>query len=606
MINKTIIFFGFLFGLGSLVLSFIPNLDFLRWFLGLGFVYFFAGYPFSLILFEKNRSFLDRTVVSSGLSLLLTYPSGFLNVVYEGQSHQAIFGKHLSGDLFFLILFYGVTSLVWFVFAAKNGNRVKNKEKLGWYWLIPIILAVLFNFYKLGVPDLNGDEYDLGYQAYNLVDGIFAGRKAYVLSFSAHPPLSNYIQHYTMNILSPSGLDSLSDGMFRVGPALVGVITTVVVYLLAMEMGLGKLGLVAASLLAVNGYQTFISRVFHREGFLTLFVVLTLYIFVRYIRSKYFQHLFLAGIFFGAAMLTKASALVILPVIFAMLWWYDRRNFIHSSKKFLLTAGVLFLPVIIYNLSAYVTTGYTDVFFSRIFQTPTHPGARIVNASVIQNLQNILLIGLDQYGILAFAMVGVSTVASLLTAKDKWNRFFLAWVASMLLFFGINGVRVYYLPFITVPLLMLTVIMLNKYVKSKILLTTITVVLFAVSFARSSETFFDYSFVSQLKDNDEIPSIREIIQYSYSLTSRRWLENRGWKNLRSDLNQIYTPNVCLVIYPNISSLSLRRYLEQDDEIKRFYLGQQYIEPYRVCGDTTVSSRVSIRYDQGGIVRANLL
>lgn len=475
-----------------------------------------------------------------------------------------------------------------------------------WLIIFPLILSVVMSFYQLGKPDLNGDEYDLGYQAYNLVDGIFAGRKAYVLSFSAHPPLAMYIQHYTMNILSPNGLDSLSDEMYRVGPALVGVLIVAVVYLFVREISSEKLGIITASLLAVNGYQIFISRIFHRENFLTLFLILTLYLLMRFLKTKDSHFLFISGIFFGAAMLVKANTLIILPAIFAMLWSNDRQNFRHFLKRFLLPAIVLFFPVIIYNLGAYVTTGYSDIFFSRIFQTQTHPGARIVSVNIVRNLQEILLIGFDQYGILIFAVMGISTVVSFLTVKDKWTRFFLIWIASIVLFYGINGVRVYYLPFITIPLLMITVIVLDKYIKSKNIFMIIVLVLFTISFIRSSNTFFNYSFVSPLRDNDEIPSIKEIGQSSYSLTSRRWLENRGWKNLRGDLNRIYTTDDCLEIGPNISSLSLRRYLKVDDKIKKFYLGKKYMEPYKICVDRESHSKIFIDYDKLGVIRISSL
>lgn len=109
MTHQKILILGLILGLLTLALSVRSGLEWPRWVIGISFVYFFSGYPLSLILLSNTKSVLERFVVSCGLSLFLTYPAGFLNVLREGQSSQVIFGYHLTGDIFFLLLIYIIT-----------------------------------------------------------------------------------------------------------------------------------------------------------------------------------------------------------------------------------------------------------------------------------------------------------------------------------------------------------------------------------------------------------------------------------------------------------------------------------------------------------------
>lgn len=602
MTHKQILGLGFISGLLTLALAIRAGIDLPRWIIGIPFVYFFSGYPLSLLLVPTADSLLTRLLVSSGLSLFLTYPAGFINVLREGQTGQAIFGYHLSGDIVSLLVVY-----LFFVLLLKIRRfdlRVKAEYQLYPYWLlfISVVVSVFMNFYQLGYPDLNGDEYDMGYQAYNLADGIFAGRKAYALSFSAHPPLPMYIQHYTMNILSPHGLDSLSDGMYRVGPAIVGVLVVVLVYLLALETTRQKsVAFLSAIMLSVNNYHVFLSRIFHREMFLTFFMFLSLYMLLKYLHHQKGSYLFVAGIFTGGVLLIKAAGLVLIPVMVLMLLVCFRRNWLRRLSIFLGVTVLIFLPVILYNIGAFIMTGHTDILFSKIFHTPTHPSARVVNPSVVANLKDMFSVLLDQYGLLlSIAFLG-GLIFSFKNHKQSFNWLWLSLVAVTGLFFTVTVVRPYYFPFLTVPLVIMMGTLLTVVTrKSDLLGKGVIIALFVYSLVYTTKTEFDRAFVVSEKYTENYPTMADLLTSDYSKTTRGWLESRGWKMLSVNVAQNYRDGTCLMINIDDHPMQLRRYLGIADEVKGFYLGSDKKDRYKVCDSASYLHQWELIYSDNRV------
>ncbi len=586
MKNKVIVAVSLVLAVLSLWLSTTNGFNYLRFASGLFFVYLLSGFPLSLIVLPKTGSLLERVLLSGGISLFLTYPAGLLNVFFEGQSGRAIFGYHLTGDLVFLVLLTLISVLI---VRLKNGRLLEEKLDLHlrpfWLLIIPVILSVFFNFYKLNKADLIGEEYDLGYQAYNLVDGIFAGRKAYALSFSAHPPLTMYIEHFTMQVLEPRGLDRLSDWMFRIAPAILGTLTVGAVFLIAQSITRSSwASFLAAMLLALNTYHVFLSRVFLREGFLTFFLSLFLLWLVRYQKDHKETNLYLAALSVGAAMLVKTTAVIaIATALLALILTKSKRLWRHAVA-FVLVAFLIFLPVVVYNLGAYLTTGYTDIFFSRIFQTKTHPGASMIEGNISQNLSNLVNTLSDQYGPLLLTVLSLSLLLSLRFKKD--TIIIVLFTLLSLVAFLLNGIRYYYLSFLSVPAVVLLVsLLLEMEKKWQFVGASIGLVLVFYSGFYSASTFFN------------VPPV-----FGFSTTAKTASANNGWKEIAGRLSGVYRPGNCLVAGETVTNLQLRRYLGTDDQVKEFYLGQNYPHRFKMCDEVEKpTKKIQIFYNRAGFV-----
>lgn len=510
------------------------------------------------------KNFIDKLVFWIGLEGLWCYPASVLGTFFEGQSAHAIFSTHYFSVVIFIFL-----SITSFVYLFKHEN-FKVDKKICWV-IVPLVLSLFLNFYQLDKPNLNGDEYDLGYQAYNMVDGIYAGRKAYTLSFSAHPPLALDISHISMQLLNNRGIDNLEDWQYRLAPALLGSLTVAVFFLLIFKLKNNLwLALVCSILLATNSYHIFLSRIFQREAFLTFYLVIFLYFLL--VRSY-----FLASFFLGGAFLVKATAVIFLPLLLIG----QKINFKKFTPFILLT-----IPIVIYNFGAYLTTGYTDIFFSRIFRTSTHPGASIMTFHAYNNFVDIVKLLCDQFSSVTF-FIGIIAIFYTFIYKRREHaaKLFLCFAAVSLIFFFFNGVKVYYLSFLAIPWSYFIGAMIFDLKKKGIFLFLI-VLMFSLNYVYN--TFYSGNFLTSVKYTEIIP---ETSFKNHSLTTQGFLEERGWKRVVDKLNAEYKAGDCLLFEPEKFPLQIRRYLGLNDKIKEFYLGKDYFRKYQICEPRFTYSKI---------------
>lgn len=178
------------------------------------------------------------------------------------------------------------------------------------------------------------------------------------LSFHDHPPLGFLIQHVFFK------LGGVNLWMMRLPFALAGVASVFVLYLIGKKLfrenpHAEHIGLVAATLLAVNDYHVWISRIALQESLVIAFALYSVYLFLKALEDR--KYYYWLGIVFGLGLLIKYTLVVLLPVFGVYLLVYRRKDLF--AKQLWMGAGislVLFLPVIIYNLKLFATRGHFD------------------------------------------------------------------------------------------------------------------------------------------------------------------------------------------------------------------------------------------------------
>ncbi|MFA5022558.1 MAG: glycosyltransferase family 39 protein [Patescibacteria group bacterium] len=179
------------------------------------------------------------------------------------------------------------------------------------------------------------------------------------LSFHDHPPLVFWLQHFTFKIFGQNLL------ALRLPFVLAGVLSVYLIYLLGKKLFSEKAGLTASFLLAICSYHVWVSRIGLQESIVIFLTLLTFYLFLKNLEDK--KH-WQWGIALGLALLTKYTALIILPIIIIYLLIFYRPVF--KTKNFWLgpiSAGLTFSPVVIYNFKLYQAFGHFDLQFSYLF-----------------------------------------------------------------------------------------------------------------------------------------------------------------------------------------------------------------------------------------------
>ncbi len=466
----------FLTSLSYLTQSYEKNpLLYLRWVLGIFFIYALSGYPFTVALYPKEGlGFLERLMLSSGISMLLTYPAGIVNEIYEGKIN--VFIPHLAGDMAALsgLVFLGsILALharknenTFFKFNFKNHAAQFIKNKIEILLALNLILFFLLSILNIDKAGIYNDEWNLIKQSYNLVDGNLAARNAYTISFVDHSPLGNFIGHFTMQVINPLGLHMINDvWVFRISSVIVGFLSILFVYIMAKNMFNSKVGLISSVLVAVSGYHVVMTSIFFpRDAYQMPFMIIALYFFYRSLNGIQ-KDMLVSGLFLGASMLVKFPAVLLIPVIYILNLARTGRLLDKRLSKIYLVGVIVFSPVLFYNLGAYLTTGYTDVPFSKLLGNPMSPNGPNIREYggepfAAQNLINAITILYGHFSTVIMVLFLLSIVYAIFHIYKKRDcdelSFFVLWAAGTILFFWIAGAGIFYLHPITVPLSILS------------------------------------------------------------------------------------------------------------------------------------------------------
>lgn len=172
-------------------------------------------------------------------------------------------------------------------------------------------------------------------------------------SFPNYPPLFHL----------EGGILGLFVGMdYQFLPALAGVLTVVILYLFTKELiGSEVVALLVAFFAAVYPYHMLFSSVFFMETTMVMFIFLTLYAHIKYLKTNKIQWLLLTGIFLGTSIAIKQIA-YILPAIILLqhlvfkIKFRDLMPTLRASVKpiaaIVLIAMIVCIPCLIYLYQA--------------------------------------------------------------------------------------------------------------------------------------------------------------------------------------------------------------------------------------------------------------
>jgi 4-amino-4-deoxy-L-arabinose transferase-like glycosyltransferase len=209
--------------------------------------------------------------------------------------------------------------------------------------LLVIILGASFvRLWDLGANGFNNDEAIYGGQAASL-----AGYEEFEKHFSifrAHPLLLQYL----VSIIF--GSFGILDNVARVVPAVLGILTVLVIYLIGKQLYDTKVALISALVLALLPYHIILSRQVLLDVSLTFFFTLTLYFLFRYLkRPQDIQWLFLVGASAGLSFLSKEVGIFALIVSTVSLFYtrnFSLRRIGVIVSAFVLATSPFWLPIL--------------------------------------------------------------------------------------------------------------------------------------------------------------------------------------------------------------------------------------------------------------------
>lgn len=173
-----------------------------------------------------------------------------------------------------------------------------------------LAVAVYFRFWDLTSIGIRGDEAVYAGQAL-----ILAGDQEMTRHFVlASRGTSNFLLHQGIQAFVYT-MAGFSDFTTRLVSAVFSVLTVGVVFLLGRELFNKWTGLLAAFLLAINGYAVSIGRLALLDATMTFFFTLSMLFLARWIKTGESKWLYILAASTGIAIMAKVPAFIIIPII---------------------------------------------------------------------------------------------------------------------------------------------------------------------------------------------------------------------------------------------------------------------------------------------------
>src|SRR3989344_847505 len=239
------------------------------------------------------------------------------------------------------------------------------------YWLLAILIAAgLLRAIPMLTPDLVTDDSVYSFRALGWFDHLGGDQGSPIswfgqipwwanLSFHDAPPVGFAVQKIFFSLFGDTVLAA------RLPFVVSGVMTIFLLYLALKSLFDARTGLLGAGILAALPLHIWGSVIGYLEGIQVLFIVASLYFFVRYLTTERLSLVVACFVLAGLAIMTKYTALFLLPLYVVHLLLFKRTVFKTIQPWFGAVALLItLLPIIVYNYFMYMTRGHFDAALS--------------------------------------------------------------------------------------------------------------------------------------------------------------------------------------------------------------------------------------------------
>lgn len=246
-------------------------------------------------------------------------------------------------------------------------------SKTTWILIAIFAIAIFLRFYQIGaIPaGLTNDEANAGYDAYSV---LLSGKDQWdnflpIANFVGFGDYQPPINRYSMILpISIFGLNAFS---VRIAAALAGVLSVVVLYLLAKALFNKSAALFSALMLTIMPWAVGLNRIGHESNLGILFLVIALFFGLAHKTKK---SLYLAAFFLALSMYTYSAYMLYAPLTLLVILSVNYKRKIGFS--FLLKPVILFLIIL---LPIFLQKNVASVRFSQVGLTNNITSIGLIN-----------------------------------------------------------------------------------------------------------------------------------------------------------------------------------------------------------------------------------
>ncbi len=275
-----------------------------------------------------------------------------------------------------------------------NKSQIPEKSKKYLIWAV-LLIAFLIRVINIGAFDMTTDGAHYGFRALGWFDYLGSSTQTTPiqwfgnipwwanLSFHDAPPLFFLIQKIFFTFFGSS------TAVLRLPGLLSGILITWIIYYLVKKRKDENTALIAAFIFAISSAAVWVALGEYIESVEMVFIVASVYTLSQYLENFKSKWLYLFSLFLGLSLLSKYTAIFLIPAALAAIFIRNKGIFSKQWKSFLVSIGIVLivlLPVIIYNTEVFRTRGHFDAALSSM--VGMHPKDFELIASRSSNLSS--------------------------------------------------------------------------------------------------------------------------------------------------------------------------------------------------------------------------
>lgn len=235
-----------------------------------------------------------------------------------------------------------------------------------------MLIGAVLRFWNINLPDIAIDDALYSLRSIGYIDYVAAINRQSTpiswfsesqwwqyLSFHDAPPLVFWVQWLFFQI----GDDNIF--FARLPFVIAGLSSILAMYFLGKKLGGEIAGLLSAGFLTISNYAIWVSRIGYLDGFLILWIALSIYFFIK--AEEKSKNYIWWGTTLAAGLLTKYTFLFMGPVFLLLILIWRKSAF--RQKYFylgILAIIILISPIIVYNFMMFTARGHLDAALSTL------------------------------------------------------------------------------------------------------------------------------------------------------------------------------------------------------------------------------------------------
>ncbi|MFH0873703.1 MAG: glycosyltransferase family 39 protein [Candidatus Komeilibacteria bacterium] len=304
---------------------------------------------------------------------------------------------------------------------------IASKLKKYWPEIVVFALIIALLFWRLDSPGMVGDEATYSVRAWRWVDFLFSPYQTtpwqwfnplpswVFLSFHDAPPLAFWLQHAVFQIIGPSTWAARFPGV------LAGILSVAAIYASLKIIFNRRVAFLGLILLACLTPFYWIQRSALLEPTMIGWLLTAMYCF--FLARKQEWWYLAAGGFFGLALLTKYTALFVIPAWLLVIVW-KRRQALASLKLWCGVGLVLIMqyPVVVYNILMYRSRGHADVQIAALLGQSNRDWPILTTHVNVNLIQSVVTLGRNILDLYSWPIVILVVVAGITVIVRKKYR----------------------------------------------------------------------------------------------------------------------------------------------------------------------------------------